>query len=98
MELLITAAVLVVLAAISTVLYSGQVQDARRANCVAVLNETRHSMERYFAKNFHYNDMVEGTDYPSKAPRDGNDIFCDITVQVLDSGQDDSITATPQGA
>lgn len=96
-ELLATIAVLAILAAISTVLYTSQVQDSKRANCVAVLHEARHAMERYFAKNFDYNAEA-GIDYPEKAPRDGSDVFCSITVTVLEGGQDYSITATPLGS
>jgi len=86
---MIVVAIMAIIAAFALPAYNGSVQTSRRANCVAVLEEARQGVERYFAKNFTYDGVSGGTpvaagvDFPNKAPKTGTDVFCNISATNL---------------
>lgn len=88
-EAMIVVAILAIIAVIALPSYNDNVQASRRANCVAVLEEARQGVERYFAKNFTYVGVAGGTpggvgvDFPNKAPKTGSDVYCNITASDL---------------
>lgn len=98
-EIMIVIGIMGIIAAIAIPSYTNSVQNARRADCVAVLEETRQKMERYYARNFKYDGVVAGQDYPAKAPKTGDEIYCSIEVSHNAEGEPPSytITATPEG-
>ncbi len=94
---MIVMALMGLLAMLAASGYSGFVQDARRADAVAVMHETRHALERYYARMYNYSGAQSGADFPNKSPRDGNDAYYLISVEVFNEGQDFLIRATAQG-
>ena len=79
-EVMIVIAIMGIIAAIAVPAYNDSVQASRRADCVAVLEEARQGLERFYAKNFTYVGAAAGTDYPNKAPKTGNDAHCTIAA------------------
>lgn len=97
-EIMIVVALMSVITVVAVANYSQYVQTARRADGVAVMQEVRHAMERHYAKTFSYAGAVSGADYPSKSPKDGDDVYYTLAVSITDEGRAYLITATGVGA
>ena len=94
-EIMIVIAIMAIISAVAIPAYNESVQSSRRADGVAVLEEARQAMERYYAKNFTYVGAVKGTDFPEKAPKTGNDEYYDITL--VSDATTYTLTATANG-
>ena len=62
-ELMITVAIIAILAAIAIPAYNAQVQKTRRADGIAMLMQIAQQQERYFSKNFSYATSVTDLGY-----------------------------------
>ncbi|MES9904907.1 MAG: type IV pilin protein [Sedimenticola sp.] len=94
-ELMITVAIIGILAAIAMPSYQEQVRKTRRADAQSVLYDFANAMERYASKNPNtgFADAATGDAdsgapksgvFPTQAPLDGNDKYYDLTLVVLD--------------
>jgi type IV pilus assembly protein PilE len=90
-ELMVTIAILAIIAAIAVPIYSGQVEKARRADAVSSLLDTAQQLERCFTRNSSYThaNCPSGT----IASADG---FYEITVTAASTTYD--LTAKPLGS
>ncbi len=94
-ELMIVVAIVAILAAIAVPSYQNQVRDARRADAVSVLLQSRQLLERYYSKNYSYADVPAGT-VATKSPNDaGTDTY--YSIALASGATNFTLTATPQG-
>jgi len=94
-ELMVVVAIVAIITAIAVPAYNSQVSDARRADCVAVLEESRQVAERFYAKNFSYAGAQNDDNFPDQAPKQGT-ASCNITA--VTAANTFTITASPTGA
>lgn len=104
-ELMITVAIIAILAAVAYPSYRDHVAKARRAEAKQVLMEASQWMERFFAENYRYDQNTKAvavTDSSlfsgrfSKSPKSGSSAF--YTVSLTDLGQQTyTIVATRAG-
>jgi len=105
LELMITLAVVAILAAIAFPTYSEQVARSRRADAKAVLTEAAQWMERNYTAAGAYNRTAGGVaittgsgSLPSglrEAPKEGTAKFYDITLNVV-TGNSFELRAAPK--
>ncbi len=62
-ELMITVAIISILAAIAVPAYNAQVQKTRRSDGIALMLQIAQQQERYYSKNFLYADSVTDLGY-----------------------------------
>jgi len=91
-ELMITVAVIGILAAIAYPTYLEQVRKTRGANAQSDLVELASYMERYYTQNFKYTGAALPFD---KSPKQGSSKYYDLTVVSTVTPAEFTITATP---
>lgn len=97
-EVSIVVAIIAIIAAVALPSYRAQVQDSRRADCIAVLTQGRQMMERFYTKNYTYQGAVIGTDTPAKCPIDGNDTYYNLAFTGAQNATSFTLQATPVNA
>ncbi|MBK1731990.1 hypothetical protein CKO41_09340 [Thiococcus pfennigii] len=98
-ELMITVAIVGILAAIAYPSYQEQIRKARRADAQAALLELAQFMERYYTMNNTYAGADdEGTLPFEKAPKDGDATYYTIDFEGVPDGTSYTLVATPAGA
>lgn len=70
-EVLITVAIVAILASIAYPAYTNQMQQARRADCQAVLLELAGTMERNFSRNNQYQNIITAGNFSATCPANG---------------------------
>jgi len=101
-ELMITVAVVGILAAIAYPSYTTYVERARRADAKAVLSEANQWMHRYYSNNFRFTTGGGGvTPLPvslRESPMDSTEKYYDIVPSLVGGDpQTFLLTATPKG-
>ena len=103
-ELMITVAIVAILAAIAVPAYNSSVAKSRRADAKSALMSFAQAMERHYTVNNTYagaanagGDTGAPAIFPTEAPIDGSTKFYDLTITAADV---DSFTlrAAPKGA
>jgi type IV pilus assembly protein PilE len=93
-ELMITVAILAIIAAIAYPSFQEQVRDTRRSNAQSDLLELASYMERFYTQNFTYT----GAALPfNESPKQGNNKFYDLTLAIGLGGNSYTLTAAPKG-
>ena len=100
-ELMVTVAVVAILASVAYPSYMDQVRKGRRAEAQAVLMEASQFLERYATMNMRYDQDAAGTAVAlpaalAKAPRDGASKFYDVSLQSV-SATAYTLRAVPAG-
>ncbi len=92
-ELMITAIIIGIIAAIALPSYQEQVRKTRRANAQADLLELAAYMERHYGENFSYT----GAALPfNESPKEGDSKYYDLAIAAI--AQDNfTLSATPKG-
>jgi type IV pilus assembly protein PilE len=101
-EVMITVAILGILAAVAFPSYQESVRKGRRADAQAVLMEAAQFMERFHTQNFRYDRNVANVDValPTPliaAPKEGASKHYDISLQAV-AAQSWTLRAVPRGA
>lgn len=99
-ELMITLVVIAVIAAVAIPSYGGYVQRAARAEAATALREASVFMQRFYAMNNAYDQMLDGTAValpPSlqQTPDQGNPRYLISLGVITPTGY--TLQATPQG-
>ena len=88
-ELMVTVAIIGILAAIAIPSYTANVAKSRRVDGQAALISLSQAMERYYTENYTYKDADTGSEdgdiFPEYAPIDGGIKFYHLTVESADS-------------
>lgn len=80
-ELIITVAIVGILAAIAYPSYTSQMQQTRRADCEGVLMQLAGAMERDFSRNNQYRDIITaGAFTANQCPLDGGTATYNLSV------------------
>jgi len=99
-ELMITVAVIGILAAVAYPSYQDYIIKARRADAQSALLQLGQFMERYYTTNGRYTTAANNTTAPTlpftEAPKDGTPKFYDLTVAATPTSY--TLTATRKGA
>jgi type IV pilus assembly protein PilE len=98
-ELMITVAIVGILAAIAMPIYSSYVTKSRRVDGQATLTSLAQAMERYNTENSTYVGATLGAAgmFPNEAPLDGDRKYYDLSIDTQTS-INFIIKATPKGA
>lgn len=100
-EMMITVAIIGILAAIAYPAYQEQVRKSRRADCSGALLGLAQAMERYFSANTTYVGAslggTAGDIYPNRCPIDGGVITYDLRIAVATASAY-TVQAVPTGA
>ncbi len=101
-EMMITVAIIGILAAIAYPAYTGQMQKTRRANCEAGLMQLASAMERDFSRSGNrYRDIITaGVFTPATCPVDGAGApTYNLSITGINAaGTTYTLTAAPTGA
>lgn len=92
-ELMITVAILAILATIAYPSFQEQVRETRRANAQSDLLELASYMERFYTQNFTYAGAAIPFD---ESPKDGNNKFYDLSLDDL-TANSYTLSAVPKG-
>lgn len=92
-ELMITVAILAVIAAIAYPSFQEQVRETRRANAQSDLLELTSYMERFYTQNYTYAGAAIPFD---ESPKDGNNKFYDLSLGGL-TANSYTLSAVPKG-
>ena len=95
-ELMITVAIVGILAAIAYPSYLENVRKGRRADAQAALMGLAGVMERDFLRGNAYRDVIDEDLYPGRVPIEGG--AQTYTLAVTTDGSTYTLTATPTGA
>lgn len=90
-ELMITIAILAIIAAIAVPAYNNQVEKTRRADAVSGLTSTAQQLERCFTRTNSYAGCLDPLTFNS------DDEFYQIVVAPTGGGTGYNLTATAQG-
>ena len=93
-ELVVTVAIVGILAAIAYPSYIEYVQQSRRADCKAVMLTYVNALERRFSTDNAYPDSLDGY---SCASSDGSATY-DLELDVAADGSSYTLSATPAGS
>jgi type IV pilus assembly protein PilE len=100
-ELMITVAIVGILAAIAYPSYTEQIRKNRRADAKAVLLELTQWMERFYTENSRYDQNRAGTAVAlpfAKSPKEGGPASGYYTIALATPAQNQfTLTATPAG-
>lgn len=102
-ELMITVAIVGILAAVAYPSYRDSVVKARRADAKAVLVEAAQWMERYYTENARYDQDRDGTAVAlptalSAAPKEGNTKYYAIALDPEPTRTTYTLEATPNSS
>jgi type IV pilus assembly protein PilE len=99
-ELMVTVAIVGILAAIAYPSYQEYVRASRRADAQTVMLENAQFMERYYTTNGRYldKDGDEPTLPVTASPKDGSTKFYDIGFQGTVTNTTYTLEAVPKGA
>lgn len=107
-ELMITVAIIGILAAIAYPSYSEQIAKSRRADAESVLLQGAQYLERVYTERGGYNKKTDGTTgslsdvgFPSnltKSPIDGGSTYYTIATTGTFDGNTFTLAATPSGS
>lgn len=92
-ELMITVAILAIIAAIAYPSFQEQVRETRRANAQSDLLELASYMERFYTQNFSY--AAAAIPF-NESPKQGNNKFYDLDLQAVDANSY-TLRAAPKG-
>ena len=67
-ELMITVAIIAILAAVAYPSYQEYLRKGRRVDAKTALLDAAQTMERYYTENNKYTDAVAGTTFPATSP------------------------------
>jgi type IV pilus assembly protein PilE len=99
-ELMITVAIVGILASIAIPAYSDHVAKSRRADAKAALSQLAQAMERYYTEKSTYVGATVGSGanaiFPSEAPLDGGTKYYDLSISAQ-TATNFQVTATPKG-
>lgn len=100
LELMITVAVVAILAAIAHASYQNQVTNTRRATAAVCLTEVSQFMERFYATNLRYNTTLGGAAVAIPALQCRTDIAAHYTIgfSAGPTATTYTVQAVPQGA
>lgn len=99
-ELMITVAVVAILAAIAYPSYLDQIRKSRRADAEAVLLESAQWMERFYTENNAYNQTRTGVAVAlpfTKSPKEGGPAGGYYTIAVAATANTFTLSATQAG-
>ncbi|MEG1202744.1 MAG: type IV pilin protein [Comamonas sp.] len=100
-ELMITVAVVGILAAIAYPSYQDYVRKSRRVDAKNTLLDLASRQERFFSVNNKYSLAAADLGYsalPYDVPSSGNSSYYQLSIASTDSGKTWTATATPTGA
>jgi len=96
-ELMVTVAIVGILAAVALPAYKEQIARGKRADVQAVLVEDAAYMQRYYSANNTYNDSANPPSLPASAsPREGNKNYSISFVSKNQTGFE--LKAVPEGS
>ena len=100
LELMITVAVVAILAVIANASYQNQVTNTRRATAAVCLTEVSQFMERFYATNLRYNTTLGGAAVAIPALQCRTDIAAHYTISfsAAPTATTYTVQAVPQGA
>jgi type IV pilus assembly protein PilE len=97
-ELMITVAIVGILAAIAYPSYTDHIRKARRADAQAALLELAQFMERHYSLNNSYLDGGAAPTLPfTEAPKDGGTKFYDLSFSAGPTATSFTLQAAPKG-
>lgn len=109
-ELMITVAIVAVLAAIAYPSYRESVAKGRRAQAKAILGQAQQWLERHYSENYRYDQTAAGAAIDNTAggifnsqfgvapvPGEGSAVYT-VTLATANSGRTYTLTATRTGA
>lgn len=100
-ELMITIAIIALLAAVGVPAYTQQVNKAYRSDAQAALMQLASALERHRTINNTYSGVADAsgiplaTFFPSQAPLDTSTKYYDLRITISNSGNSFSVSAQP---
>ncbi|MGL4716752.1 MAG: type IV pilin protein [Aeromonas sp.] len=100
LELMITVAIVAILASVAAPSYFSYVRDARRDDAKRALLEAAQTMESFYAMNMTYVGAGNGTTptiFPTKVPKDGSDHYYTLQFAAAPTKVSYTLNAVPVG-
>jgi len=95
-ELMITVAIVGILAAVAYPSYQAQVRKTKRADCETALLSLANAMERDYTQNGAYRDIIGANLFNAQCPVDGNGpATYNLAIATANGGATYTLTATP---
>ncbi|PIP80180.1 MAG: hypothetical protein COW84_06660 [Gammaproteobacteria bacterium CG22_combo_CG10-13_8_21_14_all_40_8] len=97
-EIVISIAIIGILAAVAIPSYQGHLAKSRRGDAEASLSALAQAMERYYTEKSTYAGATVGASgiFPNEAPLDGSTKYYDLSI-VTQTATDFKIKAAPKG-
>lgn len=98
LEMMITVAIIGIIAAIAFPSYQNYVRKARRADAITLMLENAQFMERFYTENGRYDQTLTGTPVAlayMSSPKEGGNKYYDFGLEGLDS-ESFTIRASPK--